>query len=372
MEGIEEAIGLFIQTLPVRTILTGGQTALSLLEELQGRQAARELHGHVGLTEIQGWSEVPRGTALFESLFVFENYPHGAPNATDASLRISGARSDDRTHYPLWLAGVPGRCITLRLSYDRGRFEEEAMARLLRHYQMLLEGIVAEPEQRISELALLTDEERRQLLIGWNETQRDYPKERCIHRLFEDQARRAPDAVAVVFEKQKLSYRELNARANQLACYLQGLGVGPEILVGICLERSVEMIVGLLGILKAGGAYVPLDAEYPKERLSFMVEDAGVSVVLVDKKTRARLAEFGTPIVCVDVEAEREAIAREPSENLRLETTPESAAYIIYTSGSTGRPKGVVIAHHNVVRLFLSTEEEFGFERSDVWTLFHS
>src|SRR5271166_5486518 len=353
LEGVEEAIGPFIRTLPARARLTGEETALSLLERLQERQTARELHGHVGLTEIQGWSDVPRGTPLFENLFVFENYPHGAPSERDASLRISGIQGNNRTHYPLLLIVLPGERLELRLAYNADRFGGEAIARLLGHVRTLLEGIVADPDRKIVDLPLLTAAERQRILVEWNDTQTDYPSDKCIHQLFEEQVERAPDAAAAVFEEERLTYRELNTRANRLARHLRTLGVGPEVVVGICVERSLEMIVGLLGILKAGGAYVPLDPEYPQERLTFMVEDARVPVVLVHDQTRGRLPASTARIVCLD--ADWEAIDRGPSHNPPVETTPENLAYVIYTSGSTGRPKGVSVTHRPIVRLVCNT-----------------
>ena len=166
------------------------------------------------------------------------------------------------------------------LQYNTDLFDDATITRMSGHLQIVLEALVADPEQRISQLPILTDAERRQLLVEWNNTKRDYPKDKCIHHLFEAQVEKSPDAVAVAFEDQQLTYRELNARANQLGHYLQDVGVGPEVLVGICMERSLEMVVGLLGILKAGGAYVPLDPEYPQERLAFMLEDARPAVLV--------------------------------------------------------------------------------------------
>src|SRR5262245_6955480 len=184
-----------------------------------------------------------------------------------------------------------GEDISGRLQYNTDLFDEPTIARMLRHFQVLLEGIVADPNRRISDLPSLTEAEKDQLLVEWNETGRDYPKEKCLHQLFEEQVKRTPDSVAVIFEDQQLTYQELNTRANQLGHYLQKLGVGPETLVGICMERSLEMVVGLLGILKAGGAYVPLDPSYPKDRLDFMLHDAKVGVLLTQQGLFEHLSE---------------------------------------------------------------------------------
>jgi amino acid adenylation domain-containing protein len=352
LEGVEEAIGLFIRTLPVRVRLDDAEPALALLTRLQEHQIAREQHGHVGLTEIQGWSGVPRGTPLFENLFVYENYPYSTATA-DTGLVVTDLESDDQTHYQLWLAGIPGERIAFRLSYDRGRFDAAEMARLLGHFQALLEGIVADPDRPVSALPLLTESERRQL-EEWNATARAYPAERCIHELFEEQARQRPAAVAVEFEGERLSYGALERRANQLAHHLRGLGVGPETLVGLCVERSVEMVVGLLGILKAGGAYVPLDPEYPEQRLAFMLQDAQVRVVVAHAQTRARLGGSPARLVCLD--SDRARLDGEAETAPASWAGPDNAAYVIYTSGSTGQPKGVVVEHRNVVRLVCGTD----------------
>ncbi|MBV8219650.1 MAG: amino acid adenylation domain-containing protein, partial [Solirubrobacterales bacterium] len=363
LEGVEGAIGLFIRTLPARARFDGEEAALSLLERLQERQTARELHGHVGLTEIQGWSEVPRGTPLFESLFVFENYPHGAPSERGASLRISDIRSYERTHYPLTLTVLPGERFALRLSYDGDRFEEEEAVHLLGHLQTLLEGIVADQDRKIVDLPLLTAAERQRILVEWNDTQTDYPRDKCIHQLFEGQVEKTPGAVAVVFEKQQLTYRELNTRANQLAHALRGLGVGPETLVGICVERSLEMIVGLLGILKAGGAYVPLDPSYPPERLSWMLSDSRAPVLLTQERLGDRLPPHAAEVVCLD--RDWATIAAEPDEDLAGGATAENLAYVIYTSGSTGRPKGAMNTHAGVCNRLLWAQEAYRLSPTD-------
>ncbi|WP_335219819.1 non-ribosomal peptide synthetase [Nostoc sp.] len=213
-------------------------------------------------------------------------------------------------------------------------------------------------------------ESEKKLLDECNHAQNDYFQQACIHHLFEAQVELTPEAVAVVFEEQQLTYRELNIKANQLAQYLQNLGVGPDVLVGICVERSLEMIVGLLGILKAGGAYAPLDPNYPVDRLAFILEDAQVSVLLTQKHLLNNLPQNHTQVLCLD--SEREILSQYSSENPESSVISENLAYIIYTSGSTGKPKGVLINHSNIVRLFKATEHWYHFNQQDVWTLFHS
>ena len=231
--------------------------------------------------------------------------------------------------------------------YNPDLFEVATIERLAGHWQRLLVGIVEDPARQLSALPLLTEEERRQVLVDWNDTAADYPIDVCIHQLFETQVERTPDAVALVYEDTQLTYRELNRQANQLAHYLQQLGVKPETLVGLCLERSLEMIVGLLGILKAGGAYVPLDPAYPPERLAFMLADAGVSVLLTQRHLPVGESKDGVKVVYLD--EHWETIRRESEATLVSGVMPRHAAYIIYTSGSTGTPKGVVVEHRSLV-----------------------
>ncbi|NEO72881.1 amino acid adenylation domain-containing protein, partial [Moorena sp. SIO3H5] len=237
------------------------------------------------------------------------------------------------------------------LKYNSDLFDEQTIARMASHFQTLLEGIVNDPQQRVTALSLMTEIEREQILVEWNNTKTDYPTDKCIHQLFEEQVENKTSAVAVVFEQQKLTYSQLNSKANQLAHYLQKLGVVPETLVGICVERSVEMVVGLLAILKAGGAYVPLDPNYPTSRLNYMVEDAQLSIILTQEKWQHHLPSTATQVICLDRELPNTA----SSENLTVSITSEHQAYMMYTSGSTGLPKGVNIRHQGVVRLVKNT-----------------
>ena len=233
------------------------------------------------------------------------------------------------------------------LEYNTDLFDAATIDRMLGHFQTLLEGVVDNPDQPLSVLPLLTAGERRQLLVEWNDTQADYPQDRCIHQLFEAQVERTPDAVAVVFEDDQLTYRELNRRANQLGHYLRTLGVGPEVLVGICVERSLDMVVGLLGVLKAGGAYVPLDPAYPKERLAFMLEDTHASVLLAQQRLLECLPKHNAKNLGLD--CDWEIIAQESKENPDSRVTAKNLAYVIYTSGSEGSPKGVAQEHQQLL-----------------------
>ncbi|MDJ0596984.1 MAG: amino acid adenylation domain-containing protein, partial [Pleurocapsa sp. MO_226.B13] len=247
------------------------------------------------------------------------------------------------------------------LKYNADLFHEETIARMASHLQTLLEGIVTNPEQKIAELPLLTETERQQLFIEWNDTQVEYPQDKCLHQLFEEQVEKTPLSVAVMFENQQLTYLQLNQRANQLAHHLQPLGVGPEVLVGIYVERSLEMVVGLLGILKAGGAYVPLDPNYPPSRLSYMLADSGVEVLLTQSSLLESLPEHQARVVCLD--SDWSAIEQHGQDNLDVGVGEDNLAYVIYTSGSTGVPKGVGIEHRSPVALCHWAKQTFTTEQ---------
>ncbi|MDF5713916.1 MAG: amino acid adenylation domain-containing protein, partial [Rhizonema sp. NSF051] len=247
--------------------------------------------------------------------------------------------------------------------YNTDLFDASTIERMSGHFVTLLEGIVANPVERIAQLPLLTESESQQLLVEWNQTQTDYPQDKCIHELFEAQVELTPDAVAVVFENQQLTYHELNCRANQLAHYLRSLGVSPDVLVGICVERSLEMMVGLLGILKAGGAYVPLDPEYPTERLSFILTDAQVSVLLTQQHLIDKLPEGQAQRVYLD--AEWQVISQLSQDNLITGVQAGNLTYVIYTSGSTGIPKGVLIPHGAIANHCSIIQQAYALGKSD-------
>ena len=350
IRGVESIVGLLINTLPMRVQVSADDSLLSWLQQIQNQQVEIRQYEYSPLVQVQGWSEVPRGLPLFESIVVFENYPVDISlRERGTNLQVRDVRSFERTNYPLTLVAVPGAKLSLRLSYQRHRFDAATIARMLGHFQTLLEGMVANPNQRLSELPLLSAAEQHQVLVEWNDTQADYPKHVCIHQLFEATVTRSPDAIAVVFENEQLTYQELNIRANKIAHHLQALGVEPDVLVGIYMERSLEMVVGLLGILKAGGAYVPLDPAYPKERLSFMLQDAQVAVLLTQQRLVEGLQSHGAKVVCLDTDWE--TIAHRSQENLASVVTADNLAYVIYTSGSTGNPKGIGLAHRPLMNL---------------------
>ncbi len=347
---IESMVGMLVNTLPSRIAMTRGATLLPWLREIQEQQVTIRKYEHTPLMQLQQWSDVPNGTQLFDSIVVFENHP------IDSSVARTELRDIVRYYtapgYPLNVMIEPGRELLIKIMYDVGRFEARDVRRMLNHFQQLLESSVANPDAKLDELEMLTPGECNELLNEWSGSRTAYPRESSIQELFEAEVKRTPEAVAVVFGEQRLTYRELNERANQLAHYLRGLGVGPETLVAICVERSVELIVGLLGILKAGGAYAPLEPNYPAERLTFMLEDSAAPVLLTQKKF-AGILPARSRIVCLDTDWDQ--IAASSTENPDNQNSADSLAYLMYTSGSTGRPKGIGVPHRGVIRLVRNT-----------------
>lgn len=364
LTGYESMVGLFINTLPVRVQVSGNELLIPWLQKLQAQQIEAQQYEYSPLVQVQGWSEVPRNLPLFESILVFENYPVDASLKEWATeMQIHNIRSVESTNYPITLLVGVGT-LTLQILSDRSRFDAATITRMLGHLQTLLEGMVANPHQSLSSLPLLTAAELHQQLVEWNHTQTQYPQDKCIHQLFEEQVEKTPDAVAIVFENEQLTYRELNQRANQLAHYLQKLGVQPEAPVCICVERSLEMIVGLLGILKAGGAYVPLDPGYPQERLEYIKQDVRSPLLLTQHKLKLQLFDEAAQVICLDTDWEK--IKQHSQENLVTVSNQGKLAYVIYTSGSTGNPKGVEIAHGNVVNFLNAMQQTVELQQQDV------
>jgi amino acid adenylation domain-containing protein len=360
----EALIGFFVNTLVLRTDLSGNPTFRELLtrvrESCVGAYAHQDLPFEKLVEVLHPERDLSRNP-LFQVMFALQNAPMPALELADLTLSLleidHGVAKFDLT---LDLSETP-QGISGWLEYNTDLFDATTIARMAAHFRTLLEGIVADPEQRLSDLPLLTEVERHRLLVEWNDTGFEFPQEVCIHQLFEAQAEQTPEAVAVVFGEDRLTYRELNRRANQLAHHLQKLGVGPEVPVGICIERSMELAVGLLAILKAGGAYVPLDPSYPQERLAFMLEDTKAPVLLAPQPWVEGRSALPPELVCLDTTSE--AIAREREENPVSHVTAKNLAYIIYTSGSTGRPKGVAIEHHSTVTLLEWARELFPAEQ---------
>ncbi len=366
-------IGNFVNTLVLRTSVSGGPTFRELIA--RARRSALDALSHQELPFNMLVSELnperdSTGSSLVQVMFTLQNSPRPPveiPGLTFELLDIYTGRA--LYDLAIEFQERSGRLVGW-FDYDADLFDARTIARMAAHFQTILEAAMADPDRPVALLPMLSEDERRQVLETWNSSAFDERHDECVHQLVEAQAKRTPEAVAVSCEGQSLSYGELNAQANRLAHRLRGLGVGPEVLVAICVERSLEMVVGLLAILKAGGAYVPLDPDYPAERLAFLLRDTAAPVVLTQRQLLPSLPDSPAQVLCLDLGAW--AFANESDSNPLVLQDPDDAAYVIYTSGSTGVPKGVVVSHHNVVRLFRATEPWFHFERHDVWTLFHS
>ncbi|NJO96593.1 MAG: amino acid adenylation domain-containing protein [Pleurocapsa sp. CRU_1_2] len=363
---IESLIGFFVNTLVLRSNLADNPSIQELLAQVRETTLKAYEHQDVPFEKLVEVLQPQRSLShspLFQVMFVLQNTPMeemelAGVTLTQLERKSTVAQFDLTLSVTETEAGLEGFW-----EYNTDLFEGSTIERMSKHFQTLLEAIANNPQQRVSELPLLTQPERHQLLVEWNETERNYPKDKCLHQLFEEQVEKTPDAVAVVFEEQQLTYRELNNRANQLAHYLKSLGVKPETLVGICIERSVEMVVGLLGILKAGGAYVPLDPHYPQERLSYMLADSRVEVLLSQSSLLPSLPEHQAKVVCLDTDWS--LIEPYSLNNLEVEVSQKNLAYVIYTSGSTGKPKGVMNAHQGIVNRLLWMQNTYQLTSSD-------
>jgi amino acid adenylation domain-containing protein len=362
---IEGLIGYFVNSLVLRSDLSGNPTFRELLARVQ--KVALEAYAHQNLPferlvkELQPERSLSHNP-LFQAVFALQNVPETlALNKLTLTVvpefNEEATRCDLELHLWEYSEGIRGFFL-----YSTDLFNRTTITRMTEHFQTLLAGIVANPEQTLLELPLLSATEQQKLLLEWNDTDTEYPKHLCIHELFEAKVDLTPDAVALVFEDQQLTYNELNVRANQLAHYLQSIGTEPEVLVGLCVERSVEMIVGLLGILKAGGTYVPLDPSYPAERLAYIVSDARVSVLLTQQHLVERLSQHSADVICLDTDAQ--AIAQQSQKNPETGVTSQNLAYVIYTSGSTGLPKGTLVVHSGLCNLAVANKKTFALGAS--------
>ncbi len=367
---IEGIIGFFVNSLVLRSNLSGNPTFRELLgrvreitlggyshQDLPFEKLVQELHPERNLSHHP----------LFQVVFGFQNAPMSAlemPGLVPSFMNIDLKKTRFDLELHLWKCSEDFRSLSggnweysegLRgvMVYNTDLFEQATISRMLKHFQTLLSGIVANPEQRIANLPLLSDVERHQVLVEWNNTQADYPQDKCIHQLFEEKVQQYPDSIVVKFANEQLTYQELNSRSNKLAQYLQKLGVCSEVLVGICISQSIEMVIGLLGILKAGGAYVPLDPSYPQQRLNFMLEDAQISVLLTQENLLKHFEGFSNIIISID--KDWEIINQKKEDNFKSDLNSDHLAYVIYTSGSTGKPKGVAVPHKAVNRLVCNT-----------------
>ncbi|WP_010503926.1 non-ribosomal peptide synthetase, partial [Paenibacillus elgii] len=351
--GIESMIGLFINTIPVRIRCENDAIFSEVMIRNQEQALASRAYDTYPLYDIQALTEQKQD--LINHIIVFENYPveqqmEQWASYGQASLAIANVEMIEQTNYDFNLVILPGEALTLCFRYNALVYEQASMNRIQNHLVHIMEQVVDNPHIRVNDLQLVTAEEKAQIVGAFNDTGAAYPGEKTIHQLFEEQADRTPEQVAIAFEDKQLTYGELNTRANQLARTLRANGVQADQLVGMMVERSLEMIVGILGILKAGGAYVPIDPEYPEERIRYILEDSGAQVMLAQSHLQGRIPDCGVFVALDD-----EISYSTDGLNLERNNGSDDLAYVIYTSGTTGKPKGNLTTHRNIVRVVQAT-----------------
>ena len=353
----EGLIGFFVNTLVLRTDLSGNPTVHELVRRVREVALGAYAHQELPFEKLVDELQVERSlshTPLFQVVFALQNAGQDVLELPGLSLSAAGETSDVAKFDLMLSLSESDEAISGALQYNTDLFDATTIKRMLMHFQTLLESIITNPNQTVASLPMLADSERQLILHNWNDTERPFPSDLCVHQLFEAQVLASPDSIALICDDLQLSYRELNHRANQLAHHLRRLGVGMESAVAILMERNADLIVSLLAILKAGGCYLPLDPDYPQERLSFMLRDADVRVLLTQSHLLEKLPEHDAHAIMVD--ADWPAIEQEMTENLTLSAQAGNVAYVIYTSGSTGEPKGVEVTHRNIARLLFGVD----------------
>lgn len=372
---LEPLIGFFTNTLVLRTDLSGDPSFRELLGRVKevcfGAYAHQDLPFEKLVEELHPERSLSHAALVQVQFQLLSNPASAEDEAPGWEAEVDDDAGQDEMVVVSGTAiseiGIDffesGGGLTGRIEYSTDLFEHTTIKRMIGHFGMLLEAIADEPGRRLSELQLMTEAEQRRLLVEWNKTAREFPADKCLHQLFESQAERAPEAIAIISEQERLSYGELNARANKLAHYLRRLGVGREVTVAFCLERSADAIVAILGILKAGGVCVPLDPDYPEQRIAFMLKDSAATLLLTRQQFLPGIAESSTRIVRLDVE--RETINGESGENPDVEMSAENLAFVIYTSGSTGQSKGVTLNHQGLVNRLTWGQEFYRLTADD-------
>ena len=356
LQGVESIVGPFINTLPVRIKINPEEPVLDVLRRMQVQQVNAREFEYTPLVEIQKWSEVDSRTQLFESIFVFENYPVRKETGS-VELALADISADESSNYPLAFMVGLGSSLNVKVLYSRKRFEDQDIQQLVTHFTNILESILDDPEQAVGSVTLLSDQERKHILNTSTGTPSKFSRGESIATLFEHQVALYPDRIAVESNESSLTYAQLNAQADRLARYLRRKDIGLDQIVGIAVDRSEAMIVGLLGILKAGAAYLPLDPAYPRPRLDYIIQDARIRVVITQEKYREVFRAMAVEVVIIDGPWTGYVAEGAHAENsLDLDNTDNSLAYVLYTSGSTGQPKGVGVEQRSVVRLVKSTD----------------
>jgi amino acid adenylation domain-containing protein/non-ribosomal peptide synthase protein (TIGR01720 family) len=376
----DETIGLFINTVPVRVQIKDDDALISVFKNVRKLWLEMRPYEHTPLARVKAVSQVSPSQPLFETLFVFENY------RLDTAMRALGGEWAKRqvelhelTNFPITLAAYDGEELAFKIEFDRRRLEDATIQRMLGHLRQLLESIAQKSDASVGQLGLLTEREREELVEKYNpaaqpsvESKLPLDGTATLHLLFEQQVARRPEAVALTCDGVSLTYAQVNARANRIARRLIEYGVEPETLVGMCLDRTNDIVIAILAILKSGGAYLPIDLAYPPDRLAFMLEDAQAPVLLTQRKLTSQLPATKAKVLCIEDVLERSSANQSEEANLPPTSNPDNLAYVIYTSGTTGKPKGSLITHRNVARLFPVTESWYQFNEQDSWTLFHS
>ncbi len=363
---VEQMLGLFINTLPLRIQMSPQRTVLTCLQHLQAQQVAHTQYEFTALSDIQRWSQVAVGMPLFESVVVFENYPISGEDLlrlAGSQLHISNAEGFTQTNYPVVLSVLTGAELQLTLSYNPARLEVKIADYILEQLQVVLEQIVHDVTQPLGNITLLTAAQQETILVASRGATQAFPTE-PIHRQFEAQVAQTPDAIAVLFEHHSLTYAELNRHANQLAHYLQSLGIQPDRPVGMLLPRSLDMAIVLLAILKAGAAYVPLEPSYPAERINLLLHDTQPPILITQTPNSQLPTPNSLKVICLD--RDRSIITQQPDHNPTSAVQPDHAIYILYTSGSTGTPKGVINTHRGISNRLAWMQQAFGLSSTDV------
>ncbi len=363
IKGIEEIVGLFINTIPVRVRRDKESTFNELIKELQNKSIEASQYDYLELAEIQSNSELKQD--LIDHIMVFENYPvekevQGLSKENDIGFSIRDVQAYEQTNYHFAVIVTPGKELVIKLTYNTSMYDEEHIRKIEGHFTQIAERVVEDTKVKLSEVELLTEAERQQILLDFNNTKADYPMDKTIHQLFEEQVVRTPDNIAVVYEDKSLTYRELNQSANQLAQLLRQKGVNRDSIVGLMIERSLEMEIGILAILKAGGAYLPISPDYPEDRIKYMLEDSEAKVLLAQNRFMDKV-DFECRINLEDI-----SIYQGINTNPGYVSTPRDLAYVIYTSGSTGKPKGVMIEHYSVINRINWMQKKYPLDSTDV------
>ncbi|NHN25923.1 amino acid adenylation domain-containing protein [Flavobacterium jejuense] len=368
--GIENMVGLFINTIPVRVKYEEKDSVIELLKNCQNKALQNEQHQYHPLSEIQSLSDL--GNELFDHILVFENYPISEKiiNKKDEEaigFTVTDIEVFEQTNYDLVLMIIPGDEIQIKIDYNQNKYSNETIERLLNHLNTTIVSIIENNDSMITELDFMSENERIQLLNQFNYLDVDFPKDKTIIDLFIEQVERTPNSIAITFEDEQITYYELHKRSSEIAILLRENGVKPDCIVGLFMNRSIDVVIGMLAILKAGGAYLPIDIDYPKERIEYIIKDSGTTIILTDRTLENEI-DFNVLTLFIEDSEEISDMAL----NIQHFNKPSDLCYVIYTSGTTGNPKGVMIEHRNVVRLLFNDKFQYDFNSSDVWTMFHS